>query len=72
MKRRRWDSGIKTMIVVQGLKGRPVAAAKILYYEVVCETNRVKGTQETSLVGVLLSFFASLGWLLMSLDNRGA
>ena len=25
MKRRRWDSGIKTMIVVQGLKGRPVA-----------------------------------------------
>ncbi len=25
MKRRRWDSGTKTMIVVQGLKGRPVA-----------------------------------------------
>ena len=58
MKRRRWDSGIKTMIVVQGLKRSKVAAAKISYYEVVCGTNRVKGTQRIPVAGVLLSLFA--------------
>ena len=56
----------------EGLKGRPVAAAEIFYYEVVCGTNRVKGTQGIPVVGVLLSLFALLGWLVISLDSRGA